>query len=998
MADVAPPPVPPAVPAGTYCSSIYTELNGDLDAFNLVLAIPPIWKPIPGSPTLFGGNLEWANSNTGPAISNTDYLQSTVQPQLQALQALGVKAILVPVLFPILYEPFYGSQAAYQPYLTFYTQVAQAVRAAGLKLIVDNEILFSNDTAAGWTNMNAFYGPLTWTEYIAARAQMAATIEQYMEPDYIVLANEPDTEAAQAGQTNLNTPADAAAMVQAEITAVQNYMQTATVSPIPKLGAGFGTWMPAAGTASLLNYIDAYTALPLDYIDFHLLPINTVNNSNFLLNSLTVASLAALAGKPVAISQTWLEDEAAAEVNVLNIDVVRARGPFSFWAPLNAYFLQTVQALATYTNMIYVVPQFPVYLFAQQTYGGTGSNGGAANCTCTTASCSDVDIMTTENSLATVADQQSVYTSNAVGFYHQLVTTPDTTPPTVPGAITGTAGTSGAQLTWGASTDNIGVAGYNVFRCTPPAANQPCAGVWIANSTLPSFNDSTLVGETFYNYQVQAFDFANNTSPLSPTLSLQTLRTSPSSATNLVATAVSAQEIDLSWSPPTDPTGLGQYQVYGGTVPSNLQQIVVATSTTTTYRNQPLSAGTTYYYGVVAVEEGLSAPMTPVVSATTLPLPNAPSNVIATPAPTAVALTWQEDLQPSGLPIDFYQIFEGPTQGSLTKIASTTALTFTATSLTPGKTYYFEVEAVDTGHDDSPPSRMMAVTTSPMPAAPVMVVATATAATTVAITWSEFIPPHGLPISSYSIFRGMTPNQLSPLAVRSTTQFVDTTASPDTTYYYAVEATDTGKDLSPMSLTAQVLTPPMPAAPVDVTLTPTAATDVTITWSETIPPRGLPIQFYNVYRGTSSTGLTLLTARTATQFIDTGVLPSTTYYYAIQAVDSGNDDSPMSATVQVTTPPMPAAPANVLAIANGATEVTLTWSETIPPGGLAISFYNVYRGTTATGLTKLTARTGLQFIDTGVSANTTYYYSVVAVDIGNDDSPMSATSQVTTPN
>jgi hypothetical protein len=152
-------------------------------------------------------------------------LQVTVQPQLQELKALGVQAVLVPVLFPILYEPFYGSQTAYQPYLTFYTQVAQAVRAAGLKLIIDNEILFSNDTAAGWTNMNAFYGPLTWPEYIAARATMAATIEQYMQPDYLMLANEPDTEAIQTGQTNLNNPADAAAMVQAEITAVQNYLR-----------------------------------------------------------------------------------------------------------------------------------------------------------------------------------------------------------------------------------------------------------------------------------------------------------------------------------------------------------------------------------------------------------------------------------------------------------------------------------------------------------------------------------------------------------------------------------------------------------------------------------------------------------------------------------------------------------------------------------------------------------------------------------------------------
>src|ERR1035438_7796388 len=388
-ADVPTPPTPSSPPAG-YCTQIYNELNGDMQAFNTVLATPPTtWTPIPftaGGSTLYAANLNWANGNTGPSIGGANYLQNPIQPQLQELKALGVQAILVPVLFPILYEPFYGSQTAYQPYLTLYTGIAQAVRAAGLKLIVDNEILFSNDIAAGWTNMNAFYGPLTWTEYTAARAQMAATIEQYMQPDYLMLANEPDTEAAQTGQQSLKNPADAAQMVQAEITAVQNYLQTATVSPIPKLGAGFGSWMAVAGSSSLVDYIDAYTALPLDYIDFHMLPIGTVNRSNFLEDTLTIASMAAAAGKPVAISQAWMLKETAAEVSSLSVDVVRARAPFSFWAPLDDYFLQTAENLANYTNLLYLAPYNSTYLAAYQTYGGTAANGGDANCTCTTAS------------------------------------------------------------------------------------------------------------------------------------------------------------------------------------------------------------------------------------------------------------------------------------------------------------------------------------------------------------------------------------------------------------------------------------------------------------------------------------------------------------------------------------------------------------------------------------------------------------------------------------
>ena len=350
---------------------------------------------------MFAATLSDADGNNGPELSSPNYLQGVLN-QLQELKALGVQAISVPIEFPILYEPFYGSQAAMQPYLTFYENVAQAVKAAGLKLIVDNEELFSNDTAAGWTNMNAFYAPLTWAEYMAGRATMAATIVQYLHPDYLSLANEPDTEAAQTGQQNVLNPVDAAAMIAGEIVAV-DAQALLDLSPPPQLGAGFGTWLSSTGSSSLLDFLTEYVALPLDYIDIHIIPVNTVDGASYIGNSLVVANAAAAVGKPMSVGQSSLSKSLASEWDVLGIDVIRARGPFSFWAPLDADFLQTMHNLAGVTNMLYVASQLPIYFFAYQTYGGTTANGGAANCTCTTTSCSAYQIMQTENSLAEAA-------------------------------------------------------------------------------------------------------------------------------------------------------------------------------------------------------------------------------------------------------------------------------------------------------------------------------------------------------------------------------------------------------------------------------------------------------------------------------------------------------------------------------------------------------------------------------------------------------------------
>ena len=992
---VPPPPPPPPVPTD-YCGSLYTELNGDLQAFNAQLATPPTWTPMPGGPTVYGATLQWANSNTGPQISNPAYFP-TVQAELQNLQALGVQMVSIPALFPILYEPFYGSQTALDPYLTFYEDVVLAARAAGLKVLVDSEITFSNDIQAGWTNMNAFYGSLTWPEYMAAKAQMAATIAQTLQPDYLVLAEEPDTEAAQSGQTNLNIPADAAQMVAGEIAAVQ----ALNLPTPPLMGAGFGSWMPSNGTSSLLNYINAYLALPLDYLDFHLLPVNTVSGDNFTANALTIASMAAAVGKPVAISQAWLSKVAASEWDgyaTASLDLERARQPFSFWAPLDSYFLQTVLTLAEYTNMLYLDLEQSYYLNAYQTYGGTVANGGSLNCTCTTASCSDYEIMQDENPLAEAADQQSVYTPVAFSFYNQLVTTPDTTPPTVPPNFAGTAGYTTVNLTWGNSTDDSGVAGYNVYRCIPPAAGQPCTGVWLATTTLPGYGDSSLTGGTTYNYQVQAFDFAGNSSAFAPTVSVQTYLTSPSSATNLVATVVSPQQINLSWAPPSATTGLSQYLIFAGTSLSNLQQIAVRPSTQTTYQNMNLAAGTTYYYGIVAVEQGMNAPMSPPAYATTLPLPNPPSNVAGTASsPTKIVLTWQENLQSTSLPIIAYQVFESTTPGNLVEVGSVTSPTYTATSLTANTTYYFEFVAVDSGHDDSAPSVQIAVTTLPMPAAPVNVVATPNSTTKVTVTWSENIPPGGLPISGYTIFRGTSPTALTQVATRTASPFVDTTVSGSTTYYYAVEASDTGHDSSPMSAITQVTTDGGPAAPANVAATANSTTQVTVTWSESVPPGGLPISTYNIFRGTSPTGLTSLASRTASPFIDNTASPNTTYYYGIEATDTSHDVSPMSATAHVTTFAAPAPPVNVVATANAATKVTVTWIASTAPNTLPTASYNILRGTSPSSLAKVGAQTATQYVDTGVSATTTYYYAVEAVDTGHDTSPMSGTSPVVTP-
>ncbi|MEV4622260.1 endo-1,4-beta-xylanase [Asanoa sp. NPDC049573] len=96
---------------------------------------------------------------------------------------------------------------------------------------------------------------------------------------------------------------------------------------------------------------------------------------------------------------------------------------------------------------------------------------------------------------------------------------PDTTPPSVPGTPVASGVTaSGVSLSWTASTDAVGVTGYDVLRALGAGAFAV-----VGTAPSPSFVDSGLAASTTYRYQVRARDAAGNTSALSPAVTVTTI-------------------------------------------------------------------------------------------------------------------------------------------------------------------------------------------------------------------------------------------------------------------------------------------------------------------------------------------------------------------------------------------------------------------------------------------------------------------------------------------
>jgi len=116
-------------------------------------------------------------------------------------------------------------------------------------------------------------------------------------------------------------------------------------------------------------------------------------------------------------------------------------------------------------------------------------------------------LMVSVTSPLLAAEDQFVITQQVVG-------SPDTTAPSIPTSLSATAiSQSQIDLSWTASTDNVSVAGYVVYR----------DGQDIATTTLTTYSDTGLTPSTLYTYTVVAFDSSDNYSTQSASASATTL-------------------------------------------------------------------------------------------------------------------------------------------------------------------------------------------------------------------------------------------------------------------------------------------------------------------------------------------------------------------------------------------------------------------------------------------------------------------------------------------
>ena len=384
---------------------------------------------------------------------------------------------------------------------------------------------------------------------------------------------------------------------------------------------------------------------------------------------------------------------------------------------------------------------------------------------------------------------------------------PDTSAPTAPANASASAiDANSVRVQWQASSDNVGVAAYRVYRGATQVAS--------VTSGL-SYVDNGLAAATSYSYTVRAIDAAGNLSPASNAAGVTTPppadTQAPTVPANLVAGNIGTNSATLSWSASTDNVAVAAYLVLRGGVQ-------VASTAATSWSDSGLAPGTTYSYTVRAQDavgntSAASAPRTLTTSAGNTAtiyhrIPSGWSTTNVHYAPGGGSWTavpgvpmdpacsgWKMQTVALGAATSLQAVFNNGS-GSWDNNGGNNY------QLTPG------ISAVQNGSVSK--SNPCSGGDTQAPSVPTGLTRGAVSAASVALSWTASSDNVG--VTGYDVYRGG-----ARIGSTAATSYSDTTVAASTSYSYTVRAFDAVGNASAAS-TALAVTTPAPGCQVSFTI------------------------------------------------------------------------------------------------------------------------------------------------------------------------------------
>ncbi|MFN8354964.1 MAG: fibronectin type III domain-containing protein [Spirosomataceae bacterium] len=446
--------------------------------------------------------------------------------------------------------------------------------------------------------------------------------------------------------------------------------------------------------------------------------------------------------------------------------------------------------------------------------------------------------------------------------------------------------------------------------------------------------------------------------------------------TNLSLRVVSPAQICVSWTDNTT-SELG-FEVERSTDRLTYTKVADVAANTTEFCNINLSPSTLYYYRVRAKLTATTfSGYSNTDFATTQAAPDTPTGLaVSVLSTSSLRLQW-------GSNTFAYQYDIERRTGQTGAFAVIATVSFARlinrqydnTGLNDGTEYCYRVRVRENDGTTSAYSAIACATT-PLapPTAPARLTATAVSATQINLSWADLSDNE----SGFEIERSTDTRNYTKIADvgANVTTYQNTGLNDNTQYCYRVRAKNTAGN-SAYTDPACATTPlAPPTAPARLTATAVSATQINLSWADLSDNE----TGFEIERSTDTRNYTKIAdvGANVTTYQNTGLNDNTQYCYRVRAKNTAGNSAYTDPACATTPLAPPAVPARLTATAVSATQINLSWADLSDNE----SGFQVERGSDGVNFTKIAdvAANTTSYANTGLTANTRYYYRVRAVN------------------
>ncbi len=599
--------------------------------------------------------------------------------------------------------------------------------------------------------------------------------------------------------------------------------------------------------------------------------------------------------------------------------------------------------------------------------------------------------------------------------------------PTTPGRFQVTqVSTTSITVTWSASTDNVAVAGYSLYRDDTGKLAFPEA-TRVHSTVELTYTFAELRCGSTYGLAVDAFDRPGNHSdpakmlaatascggatlpapdpapaptskPAPKQASKQPLKQAPAAAPvasapkvspfapttpgNLRVTRSSNKSLRLAWSASTDNVAVAGYATY-------LDGAMKGSSSSLSSQLGGLACGRTYIVGVDAYDRPGNRSAKALLAAATAPCPDAQAPTTpsgfqqALTTGDAVVLTWAPSSDDTGV------VSYGVYAGGL-RVGSSTEATYTFTGLACGKTYSMSIDAADAAGNRSAQASVVVATArcadAQAPTQPTGIAVSSRSGTSVTLAWRAATDDVG--VTEYGLYVGSA-------KTGSTTSTTATFSGLvcGTSYAFGVDAADAagnrsqpGRITAATAACAPAVDTQAPSMPSGIAATGATQTSIALGWAPSTDNVG--VTGYVVYRDGVEAG-----RPTSPAFGAASLSCGRSYRMGVEAFDAAGNRSPRAeanlATTACSDTSPPTTPASLQLVTRTATSISITWPASSDNVGVA--GYGVYLGGSRVADTTQLARTL-----SGLACGVNHTIGVDAYDAAGNRSGMASVMIATT--